>query len=140
MVAGFHVFSMRDSDGTAPSLHTEFGIMDKERPAPEQRQGLLGAAAGVEQDPALIGDDELRLPGLAPGDVGLELIGQIMHIDDGGLDAGHSQPVEHMIEQSPSRERHQWLRHAESERTHPLALAGCQHHRRSRLSHGREAL
>ena len=112
MVAGFHVFSMRDSDGAAPSLHTESALWIKNGPRPSSGSAFFAPPPVSSRTPRSSETMSSGCLALRAGEVGFELIGQIMHIDHGGLDAGHSQPVEHMIEQSPSRERHQWLRHA----------------------------
>ena len=57
----------------------------EERRVAQLRQRLDHAAAGVEQQPALVGDHDLRLR--APGEVPLDLVGEVMHVDHGALDA-----------------------------------------------------
>ena len=81
----------------------------EERRGAEQRQRLDDAAAGIEQFVALVGDDDLRRP--AAGEMALDLVGEMMDVDHGGLDAGRRQPVEHVIDQRLAADRDQRLRH-----------------------------
>ena len=136
-MAGFHSFSMRGSAGAAPSLHTESALWMKNGPRPSSGRAFLAPPPVSSRHAALVRDDQLGLPAFAARDVGFELIGEVMHVDHRRLDAGRRQPVEHVIEQRPARERHQRLRHAQGQRPHALALAGGQHHRRPRLSRAR---
>ncbi len=72
--------------------------MDEERTVPEQRQRLLGAAAGIEQNAALVRHQNLRLLAPAGGKMRLELFGKIVDIDDRRPDSRSRQPVEHVID------------------------------------------
>ena len=124
---------MRGSAG-ADSLQTE---SDKERTRAEQRKRLGDAAARIEQHAALVGDEDARALAVAVLDVRFELIGEVVHVDDGRLDAGLRESVEHVIDQRTPRERDERLRHGQSERAHALALARGQNHRCRCFSHGR---
>ncbi len=98
----------------------------EERLGAEQRQRLDHAAAGAEHLAALVGDDHAGPR--ARGGVLDDLVGQIMHIDDGFADAGVGELVEHMIEQRTAGHGHQWLRHLVRQGTHARAEAGGENH------------
>ena len=98
----------------------------EERLVAEQRQRLDDAAAGAEHLVALIGDDDPRLR--ARRRYGDDLVGQIMHIDDGFADAGVGELVEHMIEQRLAGHAHQRLRHVVGQRAHAQAETGGEDH------------
>ena len=57
-----------------------------------------------------------------------DLVGQIVHIDDGFADAGVTELVEHMIEQRAARHADQRLRHPVRQRTHAHTEACGEHH------------
>ena len=57
-----------------------------------------------------------------------DLVGQIMHIDDGLAHAGLRQLVEHMVQQGPARDRHQRFRHPVGQGAHANAKAGGEDH------------
>src|SRR5262245_3427390 len=114
--------------------------MDEEGVGPEQRQRLLNAAPSVEQDSALIGDENLRRLALPVQDVSFELIGEIVDVDHRRLDAGLHEPVEHMIDQWPAGKRYERLWHTQGQRAHALAESGSKHHRGLCLDHGRAPL
>ena len=98
----------------------------EERRVAEQRQRLDDAAAGAEHRVALVGDDHARAR--AARDMIDDLVGQIMHIDDGLADAGVAELVEHMIEQRAAGHGHQRLRHPVGQRAHAHAEAGGEDH------------
>ena len=58
-----------------------------------------------------------------------------MHVDDGSLDAGAGEPVEHMVDERPPGKRHERLRHAQGQGAHALAKTRGKHHCRLSLSH-----
>jgi len=58
----------------------------------------------------------------------LDLVGEMMDVDDGGLDAGRGQAVEHIVEQRLASDRDQRLGRAICERPHADAVAGRQNH------------
>jgi hypothetical protein len=72
--------------------------------------------------------------------MGFELVGQVMHVDHGRLDAGRGKAVEHMIDERPAGKRHERLRHARGQRAHPLAIACGEHHCRPRSRHSARPL
>ena len=135
MVAGFHSFSMRGSAGLAPSLHTESALWMKKGPRPSSGRRLLRATAGIEQRlRAHRRRGSLAALPSARARLGLELIGEIMHVDHCGLHARAGQPVEHMVDERAPGKRHERLRHAQGERSHALAIARGKHHRRLSLA------
>ena len=87
------------------------GVDVEERLAAELRQCLDHAAAGVEQLGALVGNHDLR-PG-ARCNVPFDLVGEVVHVDHGALDAGGGEPVEHEVE------------HRLAARPSPAASASC---------------
>ena len=102
------------------------GVDVEERLAAELGQRLDHAAAGVEQLGALVGDHDLRPR--ARGEMPFDLVGEVMHVDHGALDAGLGQPVEHVVDQRLAGDLHQRLRHRVGDRPHALAEAGGEHH------------
>lgn len=80
----------------------------KKRRRAEFGQGFLDAAAGPQQQPAFVGDHDLRT--LARREMLLHLFGEVVHIDHSLLDAGVGEPVEHMIDQRPARDLDQRFR------------------------------
>ncbi len=98
----------------------------KERRRAEGGQRLDDAAAGVEQARALVGNDDARRP--PSGEVTLDLIGEVMNVDDGGLDADRGQAIEHVVEQRLAADGDERLGRAIGERTHAHAVAGRQDH------------
>ena len=92
----------------------------------EQWQRLHHAAACAQYRIALVGNDD---PGVCPcRDVIDDLIGQIMHIDDGLGDTGGSQLVQHMIEQRLAGNLHQRLRHGVGQRPHAQTKTSGEDH------------
>ena len=87
MVTGSHNCSIRVSAGLALSLHTVSALWMK-GPGPELGQRALGAAASIEQLVALVGDDNRGLRAIAAASALLDLIGEVVHVDDGRLHAG----------------------------------------------------
>src|SRR6185437_5335854 len=71
-------------------------------------------------------DDDLRRA--ARLEVLLDLIGEMMDVDDRGLDAGGGEAVEHVVDQRLAADGHQRLRHRVGERTHARAEARGEHH------------
>src|SRR5665811_287046 len=57
-----------------------------------------------------------------------DLVGQIVHIDDGFADAGVAELVEHMIEQRAARDAHQRLWHPVRQGAHAHAKSGGEDH------------
>ena len=57
-----------------------------------------------------------------------DLVGQIMHVDDGLADAGVGELVEHMVEQRLAGDAHQRLRHLVGQRPHAQAETGGEDH------------
>ena len=92
----------------------------------EQGQRLDDAAAGAEHLVALIRDDDAGPR--ARGDVIDDLVGQIMHVDDGFADAGIAELVEHMIEQRAAGHAHQRLWHPVGQGAHAHAKSGGEDH------------
>ena len=70
----------------------------------EQRQRLDDAAAGSEHLVAFIRDDHAGSG--TRRDVIDDLVGQIVHIDDGFTDAGVAELIQHVIEQRMARHAH----------------------------------
>ena len=62
------------------------------------------------------------------GKMAFDLVGEIVDVDDGGLDPGRGQPVEHVVEQRLAADGDERLRHALGERAHADAVAGRQDH------------
>ena len=98
----------------------------EERRVAEQRQRLDDAAAGAEHLVAFVRDDDAGLR--AAGDMIDDLVGQIMHVDDGLDDAGLAELVEHMVEQRAARHLHQRLRHVVRQGPHAHAETGGEDH------------
>src|SRR5947209_17650786 len=63
----------------------------------------------------------------------LERIGQVMHIHDDFLDAGHVQALENVIEQRLAVHLDQWFGLGRRQRPHSLAKACGNDQRRARL-------
>ena len=110
IAAGSKASASRARLGFTPSIQMRVGIDVEERRVAEQRQRLDHAAAGAEQQAALVGDDDLRLR--ARGEMALDLLGEVMHVDHRALDARFRQPVEHVIDQRLAADLDQRLRHA----------------------------
>ena len=70
----------------------------------------------------------------ARGEMALDLLGEVMHVDHRALDARVRQPVEHVIDQRLAADLDQRLRHVVGERAHARAEAGRQHHGASWVS------
>ena len=64
---------------------------------------------------------------LRPADA-LRSVGEIVHVDHGGLDTCRREVIQPMIEQRLAGDRHQRLRHPFRQRPHPLAAACGEHH------------
>ena len=103
------------------------GIDVEERRVAEQRQGLGHAAAGAEQRPALVRDDDART--LPRGEMAFDLVGKMMHVDHRAFDAGVGETVEHVVDQAFAADLHQRLRDMPVVGPHAGAEAGRQHHR-----------
>ena len=73
----------------------------EERRVAQCGQRLDHPAAGAEQHAALVGDRDFRLR--ARGEMTLDLLGEVMHVDHRAFDAGFRQPVEHVIDQRACR-------------------------------------
>ncbi len=97
-----------------------------ERRRAEGGQRLDHAAAGVEQARTLVGNDDAGRP--PAGEMALDLIGEMMDVDDGGLDAARGQAIEHVVEQRLAAHRDERLGRAIGERTHANAVPGRQNH------------
>ncbi len=103
----------------------------------EQRQRLPDAAAGLEQL-GLFGNRDARgVSGAetAFAEMGDDLLGSVMRIDDDRIDAGGDQTIDCMIEKGAAANAHEGLRHAVGDRPHPFAEAGGQHHSRDGRAH-----
>ena len=98
----------------------------KKRPIAQFGQRFPDAAAGAEQQSALIGNDNARQ---GPARKVLRhLVGEVMHVDDGFFDAGVGETIEHMVNERFARDPHQRLRHRVGQRAHACAESGGQHH------------
>ena len=126
MRAGSNASASRARFGRTPSIHMRVGIDMEERRVAEQRQRLDDAAAGAEHFIALIRDDDAG-PCALRGVID-DLVGQIVHVDDGLADAGIAELVEHMIEQRAAGDAHQRLRHLVGQRPHAQAETGGEDH------------
>ena len=104
----------------------------EERVLAELGQRLDHAAAGAEKLFALVGDDDVRA--LAAGKVLLNLIGEMMDIDNGALDALLGEAVEHVVDQRLAADLHERLGELAVERAHARAEPGSEHHRAFRPS------
>jgi hypothetical protein len=102
------------------------GIDQEERRIAKFGQGVADAAAGAEQQAALVGDHDPRAG--ARFQMALHLLGEVMNIDHRPLDAGRGEAVEHVVDQRLARDRDQRLRHFFGERMHAGAHAGGEHH------------
>ena len=94
--------------------------------SPSCGSALGHAAAGAEQQAALVGDDDLRLR--AAGEMALHLLGEVMDIDHRAFDAASGQPVEHMIDERLAGDFDQRFGPRGGERLHARADTGGQHH------------
>jgi hypothetical protein len=106
------------------------GIDQEEWRRAKLRQRLGDAAAGAEQGPALVGDDDPRP--LAPGEMAFKRVGKIVHVDHGALDAGVGQSIERVVDQRFAAHLHQRLGDVAVVRAHPRAKPGRKHHRARR--------
>ncbi len=103
------------------------GIDQEERRRAQFRQRLFDAAAGAEQQAALVGEHDMRAR--AGGEMPLQCIGQMMDVDHGAVDAGLRQAIEHVVDQRLAGNRHQRLWQRVGERAHAQAQSGSEHHR-----------
>ena len=94
---------------------------------PEQGGGLLQPAAGLQQFGALVGDDDRRAT-TARRQMGLQPVGEPVHIDHGAGDPGLGQPVQHVIDQGPPGQLDQGLGPVVGQGAHTGAEAGGEHH------------
>ncbi len=92
----------------------------------EQRQRLADAPSGFQQI-TLLGDDDMRR--LARGEMGNDLLGPIVRIDDNRFNAGGGEPVDRMIEQGAAADADERLGHAVGDRPQPRAETGGEDHR-----------
>ena len=88
MLAGSKAAASRPRLGFTPSIQIVSELMWKNGAGPSSRQRLDHAAAGAEQLAALVRDDDLRP--LPRREMPLDLVGQVVDVDDGALDAGCS--------------------------------------------------
>ena len=98
----------------------------EERRASQLGKGFPDPAAGTEQQPAFVGNDDLRMFSMCQ--VLLHLVGEVMNIDDRALNSGPCEPVQHMVDERLARDLHQRFRNCIRERTHARAEPGCQNH------------
>ena len=87
---------------------------------------LHDPAALIEQFFAFVGDDHFDVG--AAFDVILDLVGQPMHVDDGPLDAGLDETVEHMVDQRTPRDLDHGFGRRQGQRPHARAEAGGEDH------------
>ncbi len=127
IVAGSKASASRLKFGLTPSSQTVSELTRKNGRIAELRQRLGDAAAGAEQRATLIGDDDLRT--LTRRQVAFQRVGEMMHIDDGALDAGVGQTVERVIDQRLAADLDERLRDVAVIRPHARAQAGRQHDR-----------
>ena len=104
-------------------------VDDQERVAIDQRLGPDHAAAGLQQQRALVGNGDVE-PEIAVRHMRLDRFGQIMDVDHRPLDARVLQFLEHMVDQRLAGDLDQRLGPARGQRPHPFAQPGGQHHRR----------
>ena len=84
-----------------PSIQKLSELQTMKGAAPSSGRAFLHAAAGIEQPGALVGDDD---PRAAPaGEMRFHRVGEVVDVDDDGVDAGLCQPVEHMVERACAR-------------------------------------
>ncbi len=107
--------------------------MNDERLDAEQRQRALDAAAGIEHAVALVRYGDARCD--AVGDVAFDLVGEVVHVDDGARDAGIREAIEHVVDERATAERHHRLRHGGSEWAHTFAESGGKHEGGRRSGH-----
>ena len=91
-----------------PSIQSESALRTKNGSSPRMRQRLLHAAAGFEQ--LRRARRRSRCAASRRPQVRLDLIGEVMDVDDRGLDAGLGQPVEDVVDQRSAADPHQRLR------------------------------
>ena len=127
IVRGIESFGEPDDIGLDAVEPHRVGIDQKERSIAELRQRLGDAAAGAEQRPALIGNDDLRPR--PRRQMPLHGVGEVMHVDHRALDAGIGKPIERIIDQGFAADRDQGLRDVAVMRPHPRAETGRQHYR-----------
>ena len=98
----------------------------EERTLAQQRQRLEHAASGPEQLVALVGDHDVGA--LALREVALDLVGEVMDVDDGALDALLGEAIEHVVDQRLAANRDQRLGEAAIEGPHACTQSGREHH------------
>ena len=94
------------------------------------RQGALDAATLIQQLPALVRNDDLRVR--APVQMRLHHASKVMHVDHSAPDAGLGKAVQHVIHQRLAADLRQRLGQVIGERAHAGAKTGGKHHRRLR--------
>ena len=126
IAAGSKTSARRARFGFTPSIQIELELTWKKGALPSSGKGFPDPAAGTEQQPAFVGNDDLRMFSLCQ--VLLHLVGEIMDIDDRALNSGPCEPVQHMVDERLARDLHQRFRNCVRERTHARAEPGCQNH------------
>ena len=73
---------------------------------------------------------EISIFGRAAFQMLFDLVRHVVHVDDGGLDAGVGEPVEHVVDQRLAGDLDQRLRQRVGERAHARPRPGGKHHAR----------
>ena len=124
--AGSKASASRVRFGRTPSIHSVSALTWKNGAAPSRGSALTTpppVPSTVSRSSEMITRGRLRVRDMID-----DLVGQIMHIDDGFGDAGMAELVEHMIEQRLAGHRHHRLRHMVGQRPHPHAETGGEDH------------
>src|SRR5690606_24961923 len=116
-----------------PAINPErIRVENEERLVAQGWQSLDDAARRIQQFLALIRDGDCRL--VAVPHMLDDLVAEIVHVDDGSLDAAGGEAIEPPVEQRSSSDLDKRLRRMVGQWTHALAEPGRQNHRLFRLS------
>ena len=103
------------------------GVAEKEWRIAENGQRLFDRAALIEQQIALVGNDD---PGRAViGEMRFDLISQMMHVDDRRADSGERKTIEKMIDHRLAADLDERLGDRLRQRPHPHAAPRRKNHR-----------
>ena len=126
MRAGSKASASRARLGRTPSIHMVSALTWKNGASPSSGSALTTpppVPSTWSRSSEMITRGRLRVR-----DVIDDLVGQIMHVDDGLADAGVGELVEHVIEQRLARHAHQRLWHPVGQRPHAQAETGGEDH------------
>ena len=126
MRAGSNARARRTRFGTTPSIQMVSELMWKNGAPPKCGIALTGPppvpSSSARSSETTIGGR------CAAGEMPLDLVGEVVHVDHRALDAGIGEAVEHIVDQRLAADRHQRFRDRAVVRPHARAETRRQHH------------